>query len=1031
MPSNSFTIYNASAGSGKTYALAKVYLKIVLAAPQNFKKILAITFTNKAVNEMKHRILNSLHAFSLTKTTNEASPLFQDILRETSYSPQELASLSKLRLKQILHNYAFFDISTIDKFTHRLIRTFAKDLKIPQNFEVVLDVDLLLQEAVERVIGKAGEDAEFTKVLLDFALEKIDDDRSWDISYDLLKIGKLLFDENNVSHLKNLKDKEIRDFLKLQGHLRSKIKALEVKASEMAIAALDAIIEHGLDYKDFPRETLPNHFKKIRDGNFNPTQLYNNKLEENLLEGKLLKAGIETPTLDLTAQLLHYYQDIKGNLYKRGQFSNIDRNIVPFALLNAIQQELKIIQKEKDQLSIAEFNTLIANEIKNQPAPFIYERLGEKYRHYFIDEFQDTSQMQWENLIPLIGNAMESEDAFGTTGSLFLVGDPKQAIYRWRGGKAEQFLELATHQKQPFTVESELVTLPKNYRSHAEIIRFNNHFFQTISPFLENPLYKEFFELGNQQEQNQKEGGFVQLSLLEEENDEEYALKTLSLIQDCISKGYGYSDICIIIRKKKQGSFLADFLMQHKVPVISSDSLLLSGSSKTVFLVQLMRFMLQPKELEIQYELLKFLSEGKIDKHSYIATNLGTLELHLVEAYGFEPSKLKQESVYDGIAYAIKTFDLAPTSDAHVSAFMDMVFDVGQKHGSDLQSFLDYWDKKGNTTSISTPENLESVQIMTIHKSKGLEFPIVIFPYANSNVYEEIDPKLWLPVNKEENIGFEELLINKKKEVQEYGEVASLLYELDHQKLQLDAFNLLYVALTRAVYGLFIISANSRNKSGEYNPNTYSGLFLHYLEAIGCWKAHTLDYCFGELLGPGTSNKKVLNHIDIPYLYTGKNRPDFKIVAKAGLLWDQGLDVAINLGTIIHAILGTIYTGTDLERALQQALQKGMLKETELGEMKQTIEKVIFHPDLSKFYQPGLTILNERELLLPDGSAQRPDRVVIDNNHVTILDYKTGEHHSKYKQQLDTYAHSFSTMGYTVDHKIIVYINSEIQIEYI
>lgn len=1031
MTRHSFTIYNASAGSGKTYALAKVYLKIVLASPQNFKKILAITFTNKAVNEMKHRILSSLHAFSLTKNADKAGPLFQDILKETSYSAQELTSLSKLRLKQILHNYAFFDISTIDKFTHRLIRTFAKDLKIPQNFEVVLDVDLLLQEAVERVIGKAGEDAEFTKVLLDFALEKIDDDRSWDISYDLLKIGKLLFDENNTSHLKNLKEKEISEFLKLQHQLKWKIKALEAKAAEKAMEALETIVLQGLDYKDFPRETLPNHFKKIKDGNFTPTQLYNNKLEENLLEGKLLKAGVEPPSLDLTAQLLDYYQDIKKLLYKRSQFSNINRNIVPFALLNAIKQELKKIQQEKDQLSISEFNTLIANEIKNQPAPFIYERLGEKYKHYFIDEFQDTSQMQWENLIPLIGNAMEGEDNYGNSGSLFLVGDPKQAIYRWRGGKAEQFLELATHQKQPFTVESDLVTLPRNYRSYSEIIRFNNHFFQTISPFLENPIYKEFFELGNQQEMNEKKGGFVQLSFLEEENDEQYALKTLSLIEDCVSKGYGYSTICVIIRKKKHGSFLADFLMQHDIPVVSSDSLLLSGNPKVIFLVHLMRFMIQPKELDIQYELLKFLSEGEKDKHAYIANNLGALETHLFDAYGFEPSKLKQESVFDGMAYAIKTFELAPTSDAHLSAFMDMVFDVGQKYGSDLQSFLDYWDKKGNAASISTPENLESVQIMTIHKSKGLEFPVVIFPYANSNVYEEIDPKLWLPVNDEEFGGFEELLITKKQEVQEYGELASLLYEIDHQKLQLDAFNLLYVALTRAVSGLFIISANSRNKSGDYNPNTYSGLFIHFLKIGGHWQENTLEYNFGEFVVADASNKKELNHIDIPYLYTGKDRPDFKIVAKAGLLWDQGLDVAINQGNIIHAILGTIYTTADLERALKHALQKGMLKQPEQEEMKKTITKVIFHPDLNQFYDAGLTVLNERELLIPDGSVQRPDRVVISNNHATILDYKTGEPHGKYKQQLDMYAHSFSAMGYTIDHKIIVYINSEIQIEYI
>ena len=1031
MSSNSFTIYNASAGSGKTYALAKVYLKIILASPQNFRKILAITFTNKAVNEMKHRILNSLFEFSKTTSNEKASPLFNDIINETHFTFEELPSLSKLRLKQILHNYAFFDISTIDKFTHRLIRTFAKDLKIPQNFEVVLDVDLLLQEAVERVIGKAGEDVEFTKVLLDFALEKIEDDRSWDIGFDLLKIGKLIFDENNAEHLKHLKNIELGDFLKLQSHLKTQIKSLEKKVVELANASLDYIISNGVQFKDFPRETLPNHFKKIKDGNFNPTSLYNNKLEENLIEGKILKATIKNPPAELSPQLLNYYQNIKQLVYKRGLFSNINRNIVPIALLNAIQKELKIIQEEKDQLSISEFNTLIAKEIKDQPAPFIYERLGEKYRHYFIDEFQDTSQMQWENLIPLIGNAMEGEDELGNTGSLFLVGDPKQAIYRWRGGKAEQFLELATQQKHPFTIESELVTLPKNYRSYAEIINFNNSFFQSISPFLENTMYQEFFKIGNQQEVNQKEGGYVNLSLLQEDSDEQYALETLAAINKCLAQGYSYSDICIIIRKKKHGLLLADFLMQNEIPVVSSDSLLLNGSLKANFLVQLIRYMVQPTEQEIQYEILNFLSADKIDKHAYIYENLNHLDTHLLEQYHFDTTKLRQASVFDGLAYAIKTFNLIPSSDAHLSAFMDLVFDVEQKYGSDMQSFLDYWDKKGNATSISTPENLDSVQIMTIHKSKGLEFPVVIFPYANSNVFEEIDPKLWLPVDKDEFLGFSEVLINKKQEVQEYGEVESLLYTLDHQKLQLDAFNLLYVVLTRAVNALFIISSNNLDRKGDHNTNYYSGLFIHYLKSQGIYEQDTFQYDFGELRSLESKTSKTAKQRDIPYIYTNKDRPDFKILALAGVLWDEGLDVAINQGNVIHTILGAIYTTADLKRALQMAIQKGYIKEQEKEEVKAIIKKVIYHPDLNHFYEFGFEVLNERDLLMANGTTQRPDRVVIKNNHATIIDYKTGERNAKYHNQLNTYAESFLNMGYIIDQKIIVYINTEIQLEYI
>ena len=1033
MSSNSFTIYNASAGSGKTYALAKVYLKIILASPQNFRKILAITFTNKAVNEMKHRILNSLYEFSTTTSAKEASPLFNDIINETLFTFEDLPSLSKLRLKQILHNYAFFDISTIDKFTHRLIRTFAKDLKIPQNFEVVLDVDLLLQEAVERVIGKAGEDPEFTKVLLDFALEKIEDDRSWDIGFDLLKIGKLIFDENNAEHLKNLKDVEIGDFLKLKDKNQDIIRKNKFEIIENADSILDLFSNNNLEFTDFTGGYFPKLILKISRGEFitNFSAAWNQNFDTSKPYNKSTPDNIKSIIDSLHSEFSRLLKEIKSTIQKTSYLQNINRNIVPFALLNAIQKELKIIQEEKDQLSISEFNTLIAKEIKDQPAPFIYERLGEKYKHYFIDEFQDTSQMQWENLIPLIGNAMEGEDELGDTGSLFLVGDPKQAIYRWRGGKAEQFIELATQQKHPFTIESELVTLPKNYRSYAEIINFNNSFFQSISPFLENTMYQEFFKIGNQQEVNQKDGGYVNLLLLEEESDEQYALETLAAINKCLLQGYTYSDICIIIRKKKHGLLLANFLMQNKIPVVSSDSLLLSGSPKAIFLVQLIRYMVQPTELEIQFEILNFLSEEKEDRHAYIFENLNHLDTHLFEEYGFDASKLRQASVFDGLAYAIKIFNLIPNSDAHLSAFMDLVFDVEQKYGSDMQSFLDYWDKKGNSSSISTPENLDSVQIMTIHKSKGLEFPVVIFPYANSNVFEEIDPKLWLPVDKEEFLGFSEVLINKKQEVREYGEFESLLYDLDHQKLQLDTFNLLYVVLTRAVNALFIISSNNLDKKGDHNPNYYSGLFIHFLKNKGLYAQGKLEYDFGELKSVETKRTPNTIQKNVPYIYTNKDRPDFKILALAGVLWDEGLDIAINQGNVIHTILGAIYTTADLERALRMGIQKGFIKEQEKEEIKAIVKSVIYHQDLNNFYETGFEVLNERDLLMANGTIQRPDRVVLKGNHATIIDYKTGERNAKYRNQLNTYAENFSNMGYIIDHKIIVYINTEIQLEYI
>ena len=510
MKDSPFKIYNASAGSGKTYTLVKEYLKIILSSPKSYKQILAITFTNKAVNEMKHRILGSLFDFGQTTNLNEPSEMFRAISKELRIDSDTLQKKSKATLKDVLHNYAFFDISTIDKFTHRLIRTFAKDLNLPQNFEVVMDNDMLLSEAVAKLIDKAGRDEQLTKILIDFALEKIDDNKSWDIAFDLIAIGKLLFNENHSWHLQKLIDKDVPAFLELKKIIIEKTTSLKKEITASAKEALSLIEFNGLLFNDFTASYFPKFMFKISGGDldidFNAG--WKNNFETNALYSKSCLQGTKATLDALQPELIVLFNAIKNNLYDYLFLKNAYTNIVPLTVLNSIQQEIKALLKERDQLSISEFNTIISNEIKHQPAPFIYERLGEKYRHYFIDEFQDTSVMQWHNLIPLIANALASEE-----GSLFLVGDVKQAIYRWRGGKAEQFMNLVNRATNPFVTAPEIELLPKNYRSYSEVIKFNNDFFTTTSLFLNDDIYRSLFEEGNKQDHNSKEGGLVEITV--------------------------------------------------------------------------------------------------------------------------------------------------------------------------------------------------------------------------------------------------------------------------------------------------------------------------------------------------------------------------------------------------------------------------------------------------------------------------------------------------------------------------------------
>ncbi len=1026
----SFKIYDASAGSGKTYTLTREYLKIALSPSKSFKRILAITFTNKAVNEMKNRILESLFAFSRTKDLKAASPLFLDVMGDLELDLETLRDLARLTLKDILHNYAFFDVSTIDKFTHRLIRTFARDLKLPQNFEVVLDHDILLDEAVNRLIGKAGEDKQLTQVLLEFALEKIDDNKSWDIAFDLKRIGALLFNETHVSHIKNLENRTLDDFSALKKHIRSEIKSLEQKAILSANEALETIKAYGLEAHDFPRETLPNHFKKISASEFDPFKLYNNKLEDHLLEGKILKSGVQLPSMEIPAKLLASYRDIKEILYQRAFLRNVYLNIVPLTVLNAIDREVKSIQLERDQLSISEFNSIISREIKNQPAPFIYERLGEKYRHYFIDEFQDTSEMQWNNLIPLIDNALASEN-----GSLFLVGDAKQAIYRWRGGKAEQFLNLINLTGNPFVISPIIESLPKNYRSFEEIVKFNNSFFRSTSPFLNHTMYKTLFEKGNEQEYNSQIGGLVKITFLErQENqgiDELYCHKVLEHIEELLEKEYRFADICILTRKRKHGILLADFLMRQNIPIVSSETLLLCNNPKVNFLINLLSYANRPKDLETSYQILYFLAGDREGEHSFIVDHLENPTFLLRKEYDFSLEELNRLSVYDGLEYAIRQFRLAEKSDAYIVNLLDFALETEHKEEGGISAFLSYWEKKKEKLSIIAPTAYNAVQIMTIHKAKGLEFPIVIFPYANSYIYEEIDPKIWLPVKKNRFNGFSEVLISKKKEIAEYGETETKLFNEEQYKLELDAFNILYVALTRAIKGLYIISEKDLTAKGGHRTDRYSGLFIHYLKEKGAWQDTRSQYLFGTLPLPTTKTGQRHMEENVPYIYSYKDRAGFRVLTKSGMLWDTEREAAILRGNLIHYILGRIETQEDLDVTFDLLIQNGDIEKDETDFLKAMVHKIIYHPKLLSYYGQGNIVKNEKDIVSKDGTILRPDRVVLKDNKATIIDYKTGKKNPKYHEQLYMYADTLELMGYEIENRIIVYIEKEITPEFI
>jgi len=1028
---HSFKIFNASAGSGKTHTLTKEYLKIILKNQKAYQKILAITFTNKAVAEMKTRILSSLFEFSKEEIHDKYRALYNSLLEELEIDKKELQKKAKYTLKDILHNYAFFDISTIDKFTHRLVRTFSKDLKIPQNFDVILDTNLLIEEAVSKLVNKAGSHEKLTKVLIDFALDKADGNKSWDVSYDLIKISALLFKENNFDPLNKLKEKDIDSFIKVQVSLKEKIKTLEKDIGENANTILKLISDNGLAFSDFNRGSFPKLIAKIAkgiikfDANLNWIQNFNT----NPLYTKTCDQGIKSILDELHIEFSNLFDQIQKKATHLKMLRNIFKNIVPLTVLNALRQEIKSIETTKNQLHISNFNTLISEQIKDQPAPFIYERLGEKYNHFFIDEFQDTSELQWRNLIPLIDNALASSH-----GSLFLVGDAKQAIYRWRGGKAEQFLNLISLYENPFVVAPKVESLPVNYRSHKEIVEFNNAFFTSTLNVFQNSAYRNLFEEGNQQEVKIYNDGLVQLHFLEINDqktlNEQYCDDVLKTINEIVHQNYEYSDVCILVRRNDDGVLLADFLSQNDIPIISSESLLIKNNPKVRFLIKLLKLIETPYDEELAYDILAFLAPNNIKRHGFISNNLKHCIAYLDSEFNFNLTKLKTKSVYDLIEDAIKQFDLVPFSDAHINYFMDVIIEVEENEGESITIFLDYWEKKKDKLSVSSPDGINAVQIMTVHKSKGLEFNFVIYPFANSRIHQEIEPKLWLPVEPKEFNGFEQMLISKSGEVVEYSEKAEELFNAEHHKLELDFFNVLYVALTRAVKGLYVITKKDLAKSGAHKMNVTSGLFIDFLKQKELWKDHQNKYIFGKI--PVKLTNEVIEEPQVvQYQYSNKNRPNLNIVTQSGLSWSTDRDKALSKGNLIHYIMSHIKTAEDIDRAIFLGVNTDVYTQEEYAYIHGITHKIVQHPSLNQYFQSDFEILNEKDIITEKGTFLRPDRVVIKNKKAIILDYKTGKKNSKFTEQLYSYADALEMMGYAIENKIIVYINEDIHLEFI
>ena len=1038
MNHSSFLVFDASAGSGKTSTLVLEYIKRLLGSGSNdyFKKFLALTFTNKAVEEMKLRIFRTLSAIG-KETLEEEDFRIKFLKKELKFTYEQLINKSNDVLNSLLNNYASFDVSTIDKFNQRLVRTFSRDLNLTSNYEVIIDEEDLIKKAINKLIAETGNNKNLSQLLIDFTLQKIDSDKSFNIEYDLYETAKLISNETHFHYLKQLKEVNLKDYLRFQKSINKQLSELEKQIIDLGSKALQLIDAKNIAHNQFYYSDLPNHFKKMKTLNVDGLN-FQGRLEKNIQDDKYVTSKCDDYTEgvvnEIIPDLISLYEASKQlNYPKYYKLNAIKKNLAPSLLLQQVFHHINLIKKEENILRISEFNDIINSQITAQPAPFIYERIGERYKHYFLDEFQDTSILQWANLKPLINNALSSSNS-----SLFLVGDAKQAIYQWRGGEVSQFLDIVNSNANDIRVSPTVDSLNYNRRSCKKIVEFNNTFFsETVSACFKNETYFKLYKKVNQHVWNEKDGAlsiqFVDGSN-KEEKDLAYCKATLKRIEHCLQNGYKPYEITILVRKNSEGTTLAQYLVDHSsIEVVSSESLLLVKSAKVQFIINFLSLLLQPDNLKIKIEVLDYISSEYLNHeftHDFIANYIHAPLKEIgkyLRQFGYTGDMLQYQNapLLDSIQQIIDHFNLSDMSDSYINEILEFAYEVSQTSDSSLSSFIDLYLEKVDKRSITAGRSKNAVQIMTIHKAKGLEFPIVIYPWADSKIVDATKfPDVWLPLDDfETEIPY--ALIKGGSHLKKLGKIGETYFETLNQNARLDAMNNLYVALTRPVEELHIITHDVIS-NGEIN--TYSALFKTHVQKNelvldnGIFSSGKIEK--NRTPSSFTESLKILHNSSKSFEELSVN-----IHTKNGQLWDSKQEVAIEKGNLIHNILAHIKTANDIDFVLNEFYNKGELSDKSLAEMKSFINKVVNHSELRMYYTNKCIIYNERAIIRSNGTIIIPDKISILENKATIIDYKTGTINKKHETQIIDYGDALIELGYQLKELILVYISDRIEIK--
>lgn len=1031
------TVYKSSAGSGKTFTLVKEYVKLLIKRPQDFKHILAITFTNKATEEMKTRILKALEEMGAGKETQLFKILATELAAELT--PLNIQQRAEEAYDLIIHNYGRFEVSTIDSFFSRVLKSFARELDLPLSYEVEMNTSMALQEAMNELFKSLDDNKEVRQWLTQYAKEQIESDKSWNVDQQIEKLGGNLFRESfqdGFSGL-NLSFDELKTIIE---SLRSDIKSFEVQLKKYGNEALDLISQHGLQVADFSggqTRSVANTFVKLINKDYKLTATfiktvngdsswYTQKSDKKVEIDQLVSGKFG----EICQGIVDFIEDNESDY---NSAKAILKNVYAFGLLEELNKYLKEYRDEHNVMLISDTNIILKDILEQADAPFIFEKLGSFYKHIMIDEFQDTSNFQWNNLKPLIINALSEDN------EVLIVGDVKQSIYRFRGGNMRLLLSQVKEELGAFYPKEADQVLNDNWRSLSSIVNFNNNLFGKLPEAFgkneslhDTTLFTQAYENHEQQIQG-GEGGYVQMRYYSSDGeDEKWQTQSINdlliQIRENQQKGFSLSDMLILVNRNKEISDIATAFLSEKIPFINGESLKLQQSESVLFVLELLRYLQSGKDEVLMLNLISlFFRLNDIPEQAVMLRGKG--ERMTLEEAGFPQEflnrqyEIKQYALFDLVSELLLMFDIEKKADVYLQQLLDVILEQSQRGANSINTFLEWWEKEGNNQTVATSEKTNAIRILTIHKSKGLESPIVFIPFTNwdilpnatthqfwtKNIPEQYQSLQYIPLD------FSKSTLLKSHFQKDYYTEAT--------ESALDILNKTYVAFTRPREKLYL-GAPMPKKVGSSKIHEF---LLDLLPEIGLLSQEESTYTQFSL---GTDGQKIGSGEEIDASVAIGIYPQVSFLNQLTIRNDserffmlQETEEAqnISLGNQVHEVLSAIRVKEDLEMVLRQFLQAGELDHKTIALVKDRILKLFEDSKISVWFSDDYEVFNEREIWF-EGKAHKPDRLLIKGPEAVIIDYKKEKESPAHHEQVKRYMNAMKALGFEQVSGHLIYV---------